>query len=436
MSKINYILISIILLSTCTYNSQTSSLSFVSSVELNSDNNTFKEEKNTPTYEVSDPSLAENPDFCKIASKTPWSTSVGFPISDNRINNNGVINVQVIFLDFPDLEGTRTKDQLLDFFEIYSLGVNDFFERQSQSKVTFDWRIHTEFIRIPDLLSSLNLKREYIYAADDVDKTLRKGITISDSVIDYTDIDMVVVVINPDVPKDIANISPAWPLVYPWGIKTEEKTIYNATFLASDGFNPKGHTTVSHEIGHLFGLADLYKYDWLEDNPTGNYNKVIQFLGIFDFMNFAFTDYYGKGDNRDMMGWQKWQLSWIEDSQVVCLDANKPFKSIQILTPVSDSIDGNKIIIIKLSESKVIVIEKRSKNIYCELCSGGIYTYTVDSTIEGGKGPIKMIRPSNSTMELFEDAFINQDEYLNFENINIKVLFKNDEKTYLSLIIE
>jgi hypothetical protein len=60
----------------------------------------------------------------------------------------------------------------------------------------------------------------------------------------------------------------------------------------------------------------------------------------------------------------------------------------------------------------------------------------VDSTIEGGKGPIKIIRPSNSTMELFEDAFINQDEYLNFENINIKVLFKNDEKTYLSLIIE
>jgi M6 family metalloprotease-like protein len=434
MKKRNYILILIIFLSACS-NNTSSSVNFISSAEVETDQGNSAVVDTVPEDDFLNETLNGKPDFCKIPVRTNSSTSVGFPLSENRINNKGIVNVQVIFLDFPDLVGTRTKEQLLDFIDIYKTGVNDFFENQSQNRVSFNWRIYTDFIRIPDMLSSLNLKREYIYAADDVDKVLRKGIAISDPVIDYSNIDMVIVVINPDIPYELADISPAWPLIDPWGIKTDEKTIYNGTFLASNAFNSDGHAIVSHEIGHLFGLADLYKYDWLEDNPTSDYNKVFQYVGVFDFMSFAFI-HYSKGDNRDMLGWQKWQLNWIEDEQVVCLDANKPIETKYSLNPVSDLVNGNKMIVVKFSENKVLVLEKRSKNKHCQLCSGGIYAYTVDSTIDGGKGPIKIIRPTNSKMELYEDSFIIQDQELTFENIKFKVINTNNEETEISLIIE
>jgi M6 family metalloprotease-like protein len=420
MIQKSYIIILIIFLSSCSSNATSSSQNYVSSNETVSSSNIVVE-KNTPQYEVTDPLSTESTDYCKIPAQknnSVYGVSVGFPLSENRINNKGVVNVQVIFLDFPDLVGARTKEQLIDFVEVYKKGVKDFFDNQSQNRVSFNWRIYSEFIRIPEMHSSLYLNGK------DADKILRKGIAISDTVIDYTDIDMVAVIVNPDEPRELVGYSAAWPLIS-YGIETDEKTIFNATFLAS---NAKDYTVV-HEIGHLFGLADLYKYDWLEDNPNRDPKKKFEYLGLFDFMNEPVR-------NPDMLGWQKWQLSWIEDEKVICLDATKENETIHLLTSFSNPGDGNKIIVVKISENKVIIAEKRSKNRYCQICSGNIYFYTVDSTIASGNGPIKLIRPTNSKFENFEDAYISQDQELIFENIKFKVLYSDDDKTYISIIIE
>jgi M6 family metalloprotease-like protein len=377
-----------------------------------------------------DLSALVHPEFCKIEDQHGETVRVGFPNAPSRLPNNGLVTVQVLFIDFPDQEGTQTDSQLKEFFEDYIEGIERFYDNQSLSQVQFDWRLEPGFVRIPRNFSELRMTRGN---SEDLDPVLRQAIQISDDSIDYTDIDMVIVFLNPDIPEELADVSPAWPLEGMWGIKTSEKTIYNATFIAGDAVRI-GYSIIAHEIGHLFGLIDLYKFNWLEDNPERDYERQFDFVGVFDFMNLA-PPSHEFGDNRDMLGWQRFLLNWITDEEIHCLNNDEASLTYHLLSPVSEE-GGNRMVVTRLSKTQVLVTEVRAENQYCELCSGGVYHYLVDTSLRNGHGAIQLLRPEHSTMKLFQDAYITQGQSFTYENVTVHFDHQRRDQVVVSIEIK
>jgi hypothetical protein len=230
-----------------------------------------------------------------------------------------------------------------------------------------------------------------------------------------------------DIPESLADVSPAWPMGEGYAITTDEKIIYNATFIAGDAIRI-GYPIIAHEIGHLFGLVDLYYYNWTSITPQ-DYNNQFIFTGYFDFMSHAPKGQYG--DNRDMLGWQRWLLNWISDDHVNCLDGSLPSTTTHLLAPVHISDEADRMIVIKLNDEKALVVELKSKNQYCDLCQGELLTYLVDPSIYSGAGSIKIIAPEDSKLSYFRDAFLGLGKTLTYENIIIEFEAKDKENAII-----
>jgi len=357
-----------------------------------------------------------DPEFCKIRSAREGEViTTGFPIPNYRIPSKGEVNVQAFFIDFPDYKGTRTTSQLNSFFTTYSQGIDSFFTTQSYNKLKFKWNLHPGFITLDENFYDFDLTRLNLSGSNDLDYILRSAIDISDELIDYNGIDFIIVFLNPDIPEKLADVSPAWPLDENWAIVTNEGKIYNATFIAGDAVTI-GYSIMAHEIGHLFGLDDLYNFRWYENNPTNDYMRLYMFTGYYDLMSYAFGT---KGENYELLGWSKFLLDWITEDQVRCLDASKASLTTHQLVSNHLVSSYEKLVVVRLSNTKALVFEVKSLNSYCALCKGGVYTYIVDSSIASGAGPIRMLKPEHSKEEYFEDSYLSKDQSLVYERIKI-----------------
>jgi M6 family metalloprotease-like protein len=341
---------------------------------------------------------------------------VGFPIASTRLPNIGKVNVQVLFVDFPDYQGTMTDEELETFFQSYIEGINTFFDTQSFGRMTFQFDRHPGFLRMSRPTSELALNR--IKGPRDLDGVIREAIRVSDEFVDYSSTDMVIVFMNPDIPESVADVSPAWPMSEGGGFVTNEGTVYNATIIAGDGVRI-GYATIAHEIGHLFGLADLYAYDWQVNNPSNDWLFQFVYTGLFDFMSMGDPNQFG--DNRDMLAWQRYLLDWISNEQVRCVDPNTPSQTTHELIASHLNEDGSKMVVFPFTVTKALVVEVKARNRYCVVCSGGVYTYVVDTEINNGAGPIRFVRPNHSNQQLFQDAYLTVGQQLVYENITITI---------------
>lgn len=355
--------------------------------------------------------------LCRLENRVPGrNVMAGFPFSPYRLPSSGILNVQVIFVDFPDYEGVLSDLELLEFFESYIQGIIEFYEFQSFGRLQFSFSVHPDFVRVPFPTSELSLNRSN---QRDLDYVLRESIRLADPHVDYSDVDMVIVFMNPDIPEEVANVSPAWPMNGNQGFRTREGTFYNATLIAADAVRI-GYPIIAHEIGHLLGLVDLYNFNWLANNPERDWLRQFDFVGVFDFMNWADPNQYG--DNRDMLSWQRYLLDWITDEQVRCVDPKTPFITTHELIASHLNEQAYKVIVVPFDRQRALVVEVKSENQYCSACSGGVYTYVVDLNYENGFGPIRMIRPDHSSHPLFLDAYLREGQMLTYENVTIEVL--------------
>jgi M6 family metalloprotease-like protein/uncharacterized repeat protein (TIGR02543 family) len=375
-------------------------------------------------------------DICRLRSTTENTPiKVGFPLPQERLSSTGELTVQVFFVDFDDYEGVRSNEELEIFMDDYIEGIDHFYSTQSYGQLTFNWQLHPGYVRMNEQFYDYNFKRHRMDGtpqSNDLDYIIRSAITQSDGEIDYTGVEFIVVFLNPDIPEELADVSPAWPMMRNGGFVTNEGTIYNATFIAGDGVRI-GWSTIAHEMGHLLGLVDLYDYEWQKDNPTNDWYRQFVFMGIYDLM--AMSPHPMWGDNSEFLGWHKYLLNWITDDQVRCLDASVTSETTHRIVANHENSDEEKLVVIQFTPNLALVSEVKDSNPSCEKCQGGVYTYLVDSSVRNGQGPIRMIRPEDSFDQFFEDAYIETGQSLVYENITISVESQDDQGTIVSVRI-
>ena len=183
-------------------------------------------------------------------------------------------------------------------------------------------------------------------------------------------------------------------------------------------------SVAAHELAHSLGLSDLYPYDasrhelpeasperiWVR-SEFGLMGLTTSFLAHPDDGRIEITGRYTYGprvtghtfglEAAEMLAWSRWQLGWLDESQVLCLTADR---SRVVLSPVADPGDAAVMAAVPLSDTEVLVVEVRVKVGYDTaeerrhedgalitvptLATEGVLVYTVDASLDSGELPL------------------------------------------------
>ena len=166
-------------------------------------------------------------------------------------------------------------------------------------------------------------------------------------------------------------------------------------FLKSGGDEPPWVNYV-HEVGHMIGIPHQANEDaknesrlWVQ-NPINGY-EIMANQG---------------GATRTMSSWLRWLAGWLDDDKDLCATKDSITENYFELTPINEVGSGQESLVIKLSDSKVVVVESRrfdpefdrqtpnSKN--------GLIVYTVDATKGSAQGNQVLLSPRDITKYIEE----------------------------------
>lgn len=146
------------------------------------------------------------------------------------------------------------------------------------------------------------------------------------------------------------------------------------------------------------------------------------------------TAYDYNPDAEEMLAWSRWQLGWLDATQVHCMTETE---NTITLRPVADAGDGIAMVAIPLSDTELIVMESRRKigydagdyqrwpdgarATYPGLLEEGVLVYTVNAKIETGQLPLRVVGDPG-TGQVADYPILTQDESVTVRGYTIKVV--------------
>ena len=302
--------------------------------------------------------------------KTEGPTDYGF-----YARPSGVVKAVMIFVDFPDVPaGSRTTEATGD----HLLGGGDaqkLFTTQSYGKVTLDVTRVNGWRRMPKPVGSytgsdnaFSFEEHKVYVTDAA--ALFPTIRFSDY--------RFVFVVAPPTPK-IA-LSPAFNAPSGGGAPTPTGEVRLAVTFGNDSYANR-YINLVHEVGHLFGLPDLYPYSDCAKDST---------VGPWDLMDNIFQ-------GNIFFGWHRHKMGWLDRERETFLEQGEWLGTLSrlsathgtamVVIPVGNETRPSKVFVVELAEP---VLARSSS----QSMGDGVLIYSVDATIATGCLPVK-VYPKN-----------------------------------------
>ncbi|MFL5381419.1 MAG: hypothetical protein ACJ8GN_02715 [Longimicrobiaceae bacterium] len=315
--------------------------------------------------------------------KAPKSMNCGEAATDFRhfVKPIGTVRAVMIFVGFPDAPGVADPAKVADDL----LGKGDFarlYREQSSGNLGIDVKV----------MSGLGWRRLAKRSKEfgtvgsggtvTFDTSAQHQRYIAEAVAAFTpaevrlaDFDMVFVV----APEEAAfRNSPAFPVTKGNGVKVGNKEIRAAVTLGRDSYK-NSFINLVHEVGHLFGLPDLY---------PGGLGAEESFAGCWGIMSDIFRA-------SGFLGWHRHKNGWLAASRKTYVNASgtKTFT----LTPFTES-SGVSMLVFPVDNaskpSKVFVVEvAQPTHGFRDGKAGkqGVLLYTVDALKESGESPVEVL---------------------------------------------
>jgi hypothetical protein len=351
----------------------------------------------------------------------------GFPRNMNAWSNETKKVILVAF-DWPDI---KDPGKPLDYLSNDVRMFQDYMEVYTRGHVKFDVYIHPERITLLEPSSKFSQSEAQQNTSqwggenvNAVDFFYAEAIRASDPVIDFTDNDMVLFV-PPRGSKVFAEFN-LWPPLSK-SYETNEDPIVRAFTPGGDfHFRPENNLWFfwAHESMHYFKLPDLYWHDQNSVKRTEN-----TFAGAFkdyDIMDGRFTT--------TLNSYLMWLAEWTLPGEQECLTTSNFKESSFELFPVGNNDDSLKSVMLRLSDTELIVVESRRYTKFDRLgnrTKEGVLVYYVNSTIGNGEGALTIIAPQGRTViwdDLFDgagtemlDAFLYEGNYIEIAGYRIEV---------------
>ena len=361
--------------------------------------------------------VAPDPSECRPYGVRSEVTA-GFPLAPGAVAATGTMRVAVVFVDFPDAAAAnptrREAESSLPEAELY-------LETVSYGKLDI------EFVALHGWLRAEQdhdhyLAESVIAGQQALDEISEEAVRLADPDFDFTGFDSVMIVMpssrfsGGNAERRLATEEGVVPALVRINVFPLDE--------AHDGPLPWGGTAL-HELIHNLGLVDYYPYDSSHELPeaprgktwvSGSFGPMgmgIWFLADARDRRLAYIVHHPNGARsaeygsilaaREMLAWSRWQLGWLDASQIRCITDSEATVS---LTPLAAPGDGPAMAAIPLSDTELIVVESRRRIGYDEeqqyrwpngartrfpaLATEGVLVYTVDTARGTGQLPIRV----------------------------------------------
>ncbi|MCX4550338.1 MULTISPECIES: M6 family metalloprotease domain-containing protein [unclassified Streptomyces] len=309
---------------------------------------------------------------CKIGGAMGVQMSEGLPTAPGYARSTGTVHALTLMIDFPDAEG---RGNAMSRYDEFFPQTADWYRTSSYGRL--DYRPDTpvkHWLRMPKPFTAYGIQRGSPYEPGYRDLA-RDIVKAARSQVDFRKYDLVNVIATPNAgPSALDTVLSVTFSGNDEAPVTDGVRLSNMSFIYSrqdDGsgsYDHTGYRVLPHENGHDFGLPDLY-------TSSGGGS-----VGHWDIMS---EDW---GADNDMLGWHKWKLGWLDDSQVSC--ASTPGTHQATLSPL-ETRGGTKLAVIPMSESAAYVLEVRTRSGNDDaVCRAGVLVYRVDGDVDTGQGPI------------------------------------------------
>ena len=331
---------------------------------------------------ILNPSSPEPMSTCQLpdarGAKKEW-TSIGYPATPTKaFRNTGVEKIVVVGVDFPDAPGKGNPSDLFkNDIEMASQWVNWY----SNSKLKFDFVTSDEWIRAPKSSENYNV-------GDHAEQL--GSMTLADMKTDF--------VLSIENYVDLSNTTAIW-MYFPSDIT---KIIGKFAQRSSPVFTKKYGTV----IADIYGIGKS-NYDSKIQNWTFNVHEMLHPQGIMGHsprapwvFSIALTD---AGPSRGLDPWSQMILGWTNQEQNYCVKREN-LKSVNLtLVPNEREQQGLNSIMIKLSDTKMLVVESHRSDKWSPGLEQGFYgvmvsvlDMTATPTWSGEDGFSKYLKVENA----------------------------------------
>jgi len=341
--------------------------------------------------------------------------AAGFPYMTRFATYPKEIKMAFIPIDFSDLTGdanykTRLGDQ--------PKTLSDWFSSVSGGKFSITWTIGNEWIRLPG--TSTDYAVPFSGSYPETANFWKKILPIIDEKIDLTGVQVINFVL-PSGQTIVKESVQSFPFLDEMKNVNSSKTKLISFATAGvffDGQIRQYWSYWAHEFGHVIGLAHL-----------GSSRGSSQTINGYDLMGNQ------DGPYKELSGWMRFIIGWLDDSQVYCQDVQNLTTNEISLVPLSDSKPGIKIAVLPTSVDSAIIIESRRPTKFsCDIPNlpSGVLVYTYDAKLGNqdyfltAQYPLE--RPknikclNNDRMELYPDALLHKGDSIQVGNYVITVI--------------
>lgn len=363
---------------------------------------------------------------CQISSTGYGWNSAGFPIEMRfggrekiiPLRSNGVVKALIVPVDFPNYVG---KSDPKKYVENIIAKTNEYYSQMSYGKVRFDFTVLNSYVRMSKNAEDYGIST---HGVGNHEPYYKEALTRAAELFDISGFDAAYVIAGPETPKKAITAGPAFNLP----IVTADGPIPlgSATGQMSDG--ESGFRWLVHETGHLFGWVDAYDTTG-QDRPG---EPLHSRFGWWDIMSGSWDLF-----NLDVNGWFRYQVNWLTDESVLCFEDSK-ISSFGVGVENLASKTGTRLLVIKISDSKVLVIERKSIAQFSPMLGNpaleGILIYEVDSAKNPAMAPLTIIHkdkmPKDGTLRL---AALRPGESAKYGNLLIEVTGANATSSFVKL---
>ncbi|MDX3522264.1 M6 family metalloprotease domain-containing protein [Streptomyces scabiei] len=311
---------------------------------------------------------------CMIRGPLGTQMSEGIPTPPGYARSTGTVRALNLMIDFSDAPG---EGNAMDRFAEFAPQTQKWFRTSSYGRI--DYRPEaplTEWLRMPKSFRSYGIERGAPFDPG-YRRLVQDMVRAADPLVDFRSYDLINVLVTPNAgPSALDTVLSVTFAGNREAPIADGVPVANASFVYSrqdDGsgsYGETGYRVLPHENGHVFGLPDLYTHEG--GGAVGHWDIMSEDWGV----------------ENDLLGWHKWKLGWLDESQVGCAAAAGAAE--YTLSPLATA-GGAKLVVVPLGSRSAYVAELRTQaGNDAAVCRPGVLVYRVDATVDTGNGPIKV----------------------------------------------